>query len=118
MASNKVTKLGPKAATPIETDLDGWKKVEGNPTMKTWIEYTADDGSSISGWWGATPGTYRATYAAPEFVHMIEGEIVITPDGGKPVTVKGGDAFVVEKDFIGTWKIEKEVFKHFTIMLK
>jgi uncharacterized cupin superfamily protein len=86
--------------------------------MKTWIEYTADDGSSISGWWGATPGTYRATYAAPEFVHMIEGEIVITPDGGKPVTVKGGDAFVVEKDFIGTWKIEKEVFKHFTIMLK
>jgi uncharacterized cupin superfamily protein len=118
MASNKVTKLGPKAATPIETDLDGWKKIEGNPTMKTWIEYTADDGSSISGWWGATPGTYRATYAAPEFVHMIEGEIVITPDGGKPVTVKSGDAFVVEKDFVGTWKIEKEVFKHFTIMLK
>jgi EutQ-like cupin domain len=29
---------------------------------------------------------------------MIEGEIVITPDGGKPVTVKGGDAFVIEKD--------------------
>jgi hypothetical protein len=27
-------------------------------------------------------------------------------------------AFVFEKDFIGTWKIEKEVFKHFTIMLK
>jgi uncharacterized protein len=88
MANNKVTKLGPKAATPIETDLDGWKKIEGNPTMRTWIEYTADDGSSISGWWGATPGTYRATYAAPEFVHMIEGEIVITPDGGKPVTVR------------------------------
>ena len=101
MANNKVTKFGLKAATPIETDLDGWKKVDGNPTMKTWIEYTADDGSSISGWWGATPGTYHATYAAPEFVHMIQGEIVITPDGGKPVTVKGGDAFTVEKDFVG-----------------
>ena len=83
MANNKVTKFGLKAATPIEADLDGWKKVDGNPTMKTWIEYTADDGSSISGWWGATPGTYHATYAAPEFVHMIQGEIVITPDGGK-----------------------------------
>jgi uncharacterized cupin superfamily protein len=118
VANKKVTKFGLKAATPIETDLDGWKKVDGNPTMKTWIEYTADDGSSISGWWGATPGTYHATYAAPEFVHMIQGEIVITPDGGQPVTVKAGDAFTVEKDFVGTWKIEKEVFKHFTIQLK
>jgi len=49
VANNKVTKFGLKAATPIETDLDGWKKVDGNPTMKTWIEYTSDDGSSISG---------------------------------------------------------------------
>jgi uncharacterized cupin superfamily protein len=107
VTNNKVTKFGLKAATPIETDLDGWKKVAGNPTMKTWIEYNAEDGSSISGWWGATPGTYYATYAATEFVHMIQGE-----------TVKAGDAFAVEKDFVGTWKIEKEVFKHFTIKLK
>jgi uncharacterized cupin superfamily protein len=118
VANDKVTKLGLQAAKPIESDLEGWKKVSGNPTMKTWVEYTADDGSSISGWWSATPGVYHATYSAPEFVHMIEGEIVITPDGGKPATVKAGDAFVVEKDFVGTWKIEKEVFKHFTIKLK
>jgi uncharacterized cupin superfamily protein len=39
---------------------------------------------------------------------MIQGEIVSTPDGGKPVTVKAGDAFTVEKDFAGTWKIEKK----------
>jgi uncharacterized protein len=118
MANKTVTKLGVKAATPIESDLDGWEKISGNPTMKTWVEYKADDGSSISGWWAATPGTYHATYSAPEFVHMIEGEIIITPDGSEPVTVKGGDAFVVEKNFRGTWKIEKEVFKHFTIKLK
>ena len=104
MANNKVTKFGLKAATPIETDLDGWKKVAGNPTMKTWIEYSADDGSSISGWWGATPGTYHATYAAPEFVHMIQGEIVITPDGGKPVTVKAGD-----REATVTWSVAETV---------
>jgi len=113
-----VTKFGFKTATPIESDLDGWKKIDGNPTMKTWIEYTSEDGSMISGWWAATPGTYHATYSAPEFVHMIEGEITITPDGGKPVKVGPGDAFVVEKDFVGTWTIEKEVFKHFSIKLK
>ena len=113
-----VSKFGVKTATPIETDLDGWTKIEGHPTMKTWIEYTSDDGSIISGWWAATPGTYHATYAAIELVHMIEGEITITPDGGAPVMIGPGDAFVVEKTFAGTWKIEKEVFKHFTIKLK
>jgi uncharacterized cupin superfamily protein len=116
--TNPVMKFGMKAAKPIESDLDGWKKIEGQPTMKTWIEYTSADGSMISGWWAATPGTYHATYAAPEFVHMIEGEITITPDGGQPVTVRAGDAFVVEADFRGTWVIEKEVFKHFSIKLK
>lgn len=116
--TSTVTKLGLKTATPSESDIEGWKKVEGNPTMKTWVEYTAEDGSSVSGWWSATPGTYHATYSDLEFVHMIEGEIVITPDGGTPVTVKAGDAFVVEKDFVGTWEIKKEVFKHFSIILK
>jgi uncharacterized cupin superfamily protein len=116
--NDKVTKFGPRSAVPIETDLDGWTKIDGNPTMKTWIEYTSDDGSMISGWWSATPGTYHATYSAIELVHMIEGEITITPDGGDPVKIGPGDAFVVEADFVGNWKIEKEVFKHFSIKLK
>jgi hypothetical protein len=38
---------------------------------------------------------------------------VITPDGGTPVIVQAGDAFVVEADFKGTWKIEEAVRKHF-----
>ena len=103
---------------PITGDLDGWKKVEGNPTMKTWVQHTSNDGSVISGTWEATPGTYHATYGAYEFVHLIDGQITITPDGGTSVTVKPGDAFTVEPGFKGTWKIEKPVRKHFCIKLK
>jgi len=33
------------------------------------------------------------------------------------VTVVAGDAFVVEADFKGTWKIEEAVRKHFDIKL-
>ena len=72
--------------TPITTDLDGWKVVEGSPTMKTWILHTNKDESMISGYWEATPGTYHATYASFEFVHLLEGKLVITPDGGDAVT--------------------------------
>jgi uncharacterized cupin superfamily protein len=106
------------AGAPITDDLDGWVKVEGNPHMKTWVQHTSADGSMISGFWEATPGTYHATYSEYEFVHMMEGRIVITPDGGTPVTVTAGDAFVIEAGFKGTWKIEQAVRKHFDIKLK
>ena len=103
---------------PITADLDGWTKVEGEPSMKTWVQHTSADGSMISGTWEATPGTYYATYKTYEFVHLMEGQITITPEGGASVTLVPGDAFVVEADFKGTWKIEKPVRKHFCIKLK
>ena len=103
---------------PMTTDLDGWTKVEGNPTMKTWVQHTSADGSVISGTWEATPGTWHATYKFYEFVHLIDGQITITPDGGTPVTLHPGDGFVVDAGFAGTWKIEQPVRKHFCIKLK
>jgi uncharacterized cupin superfamily protein len=101
---------------PITDDLEGWTAVGGSPTMKTWI-HTSSDGTMLSGIWEATPGIYYTTYEAYEFVHLISGRITITPDGGKPVTVKSGDAFTVERSFKGTWKIEEPARKHFSIKL-
>lgn len=113
-----LVKIIDKTVAPIETDLVGWKKVEGNPTMKTWIEYTSPDESMITGCWEATPGTYHATYAAWEFVHLIEGKVIITPDEGEAQTFGPGEAFMVEKGFSGTWEIKEKVYKHFAIQLK
>ena len=49
---------------------------------------------------------------------MISGRITITPDDGTPpIVVIGGDTFVVESSFKGTWKIEEDVTKHFDFML-
>jgi hypothetical protein len=42
-----------EARTPIETDLDDWKKVDGDRTMKTYIEYATDKalcGTSSISW--------------------------------------------------------------------
>ena len=115
---SSIVKLGPLSAVePVLGDLDGWVVVEGTPTMKTWVLHTSNDSKMMSGYWEATPGTYHATYTDYEFVHMIAGRIVITPDGGEPVTVVAGDAFVVEANFKGTWKIEETVRKHFDFKL-
>lgn len=116
---NTIVKLAdPASSAPITDDLEGWTVVEGSPTMKTWVLHTSADGSMISGYWEATPGTYHAVYTDYEFVHMMEGKVTITPDGGTPVVLGPGDAFVVEADFKGTWKIEEPIRKHFAIKLK
>jgi uncharacterized protein len=119
MAHATIVKLGAPGNDPITTDLEGWKVVEGSPTMKTWIQHTSADGSVISGTWMATPGSYHATYTSYEFVHVIEGRLTITPDdSGDAMQIGPGDAFVVEPGFKGVWKIEEKVLKHFCIKLK
>lgn len=113
-----ITKLPPTdGIEPATDDLDGWVVIDGTPSMKTWVLHKAKDGSMISGIWECTKGSYHATYSAYEYVVLIKGRIVITPDGGTPVTVQAGDAFVVEKDFKGTWKIEEDVRKHFDFVV-
>jgi len=96
-------------------DLPGWVVVEGKPTMTTTVQHTTADGKILSGTWQATPGTYYATYTDYEFVHLISGRIIITQDGGQPVEVGPGDAFAVEANFKGTWKIVEPVTKHFVV---
>lgn len=113
-----ITKLPAlSTVTPSCDDLDGWIVTEGSPEMATWVLHTTADGTMMSGYWECSPGSYHATYTAYEFVHLIAGRIVITPDGGTPVTVVAGDAFAVEKDFKGIWKIEEAVRKHFDFKL-
>ena len=113
-----IVKLGDiSALEPVTADLDGWVVVEGTPSMKTYVQHTSADGSMISGYWEATPGTYHATYSEYEFVHIMEGKLTITPDGGAPVVLGPGDAFVVEAGFKGLWKIEQTIRKHFAIKL-
>jgi uncharacterized cupin superfamily protein len=116
--SDTVFRLPAPGPDPMLTDLDGWTKVAGDPSMKTWVQHTSQDGNVISGTWAATPGTWHARYKFYEFVHLIEGRITITPDGGAPVTLGPGDAFAVEAGFEGTWTIEEPVRKHFCIRLK
>jgi len=102
---------------PITDNLEGWKVTEGSPIMKTWILHTNNDETMISGYWEATPGTYHAIYKEYEFVHLLEGHIIITPDDGDPVSVKAGDTFVVESNFSGTWQIIEDVRKYFDVKL-
>jgi len=86
--------------------------------MESYFQYESEDGNVISGTWISTPGTYYASYSHPtmhEFVHIIEGRMLITPDGSAPIPLESGDAFVVEPGFKGTWEVIVMVRKHFVL---
>ncbi len=104
----------PKSA-PITADLDGWKPIDGSPTMKTYIEHATEDGKFLTGFWEASPGTYQVTYNVDEMVHMFEGKATLTDAKGESRTFVGGDTFFVNAGFKGTWKTLVPVRKAFAI---
>jgi len=109
-----------KLDKPIQqsNSIPGWRVVSGNPVMTSSFQYKGDGGRIISGTWESTVGSYHTTYADPkmhEFVHVIEGRLIITPEGGKPITLLPGDAFVVEPGFVGTWEVVEPVRKRFVL---
>ena len=113
-----IARLGAPSGEPNAADLDGWVKVEGSPSMRTWVQHATADGTAISGTWEATVGAWHATFAFYEFAHIIEGRLTITEDGGEPVSFGPGDALAVEAGFRGVWRIEEPVHKHLAIRLK
>jgi uncharacterized cupin superfamily protein len=116
MSHKHVVKFG-KMENPARS-IPGWTVVAGNPEMESYFQHKSEDGRVISGTWKSTVGTYRAEYSLPtthEFVHVIEGKLRITPDGGKPITLLPGDAFVIEPGFVGTWEVVEPVRKHFVL---
>lgn len=111
-------KLGAPKSAPITSDLDGWRPIEGSPSMKTWIENKTADGKFLSGYWEAKPGTYHVTYKADEFIHIFEGKFTLTEDGtGHVASFSAGDTLNIAAGFSGTWKIEETIRKVFAIRI-
>ena len=46
-----------------------------------------------------------------------DGQITITAEGAAPVTLRPGDAFVVEPGFKGTWEVIETTTKDYVIRL-
>jgi len=108
----------PKTGLFVETPSDNWKAIEGNPIMKTWLEYQTADKTVVTGTWESTTGTwYSENTLFHEYVYLVEGVMELTPDGGETLSVKAGDAFTVEAGFSGSWKVTEAVSKRFLFRL-
>lgn len=53
------------------------------------------------------------SYDEQERCYFLEGDLVVTPDGGEPVTMGRGDFVTFPQGMSCTWKIIKDVRKHY-----
>ncbi len=83
------------------------------------IEHDASDERlkdlGISSWptWTKEASEFPWQYDAQETCYLLEGDVVVTPEGGDPVEIKKGDLVTFPRGMKCRWKIGKAVRKHY-----
>lgn len=84
-------------------------KVERQPDEKRLAEL------GVRTWpiWTKEASEFPWTYGSQEVCYFLEGEVTVTPEGGEPVTMGQGDLVTFPAGMNCTWKIAKNVRKHY-----
>jgi uncharacterized cupin superfamily protein len=63
--------------------------------------------------WSCEVSTFPWTYESTETCYLLEGEVVVTPHGGEPVTLRAGDLVTFPRGLSCTWEVRRPVRKHY-----
>lgn len=63
--------------------------------------------------WTKEVSTFPYEYDEQEMCYFLEGDVIVTPDGGKSVVIGKGDLVTFPKGMSCTWEIRKPVRKHY-----
>lgn len=63
--------------------------------------------------WTKEASEFPWTYDAEETCYLLEGDVIVTPDGGESVQFGKGDLVTFPAGMSCTWKILKDVRKHY-----
>jgi len=63
--------------------------------------------------WTKEASEFPWSYDTQETCYFLEGDVVVTPEGGDPVEVGKGDLVTFPEGMNCTWKIRKGVKKHY-----
>lgn len=84
--------------------------VENNPNKSKLDEL------DIFNWpiWEKEVSTFPWSYDSQETCYLLEGEVIVTPEGGEPVSFGAGDLVVFPAGMSCTWQIKSPVKKHYS----
>lgn len=63
--------------------------------------------------WTKEVSEFPWTYDEQETCYFLEGDVIVTPDSGEPVTMGKGDLVTFPAGMSCTWKIRSDVRKHY-----
>ncbi|MBD3765691.1 MAG: cupin domain-containing protein [Rhodobacterales bacterium] len=110
--------LQPVSLTGIEPEVTRPapdRVVAGHPVHRTWN--LEDRDGLFCGIWESTPGSWRVAYDEWEYIRILSGLSVLHPDGGDPVTLRPGDAWVIRPGFTGVWEVIETTRKDYVVRL-
>ena len=64
--------------------------------------------------WNKETSFFPWTYESQETCYLLEGEVIVTPDGGEPVNIAKGDLVIFPAGMSCTWDIRQTVKKHYS----
>ena len=88
--------------------------ISDSPSFRSWGLDEAEGGISC-GIWEATPGKWHFANDHWEYCRILSGVSIVTEEGGEPVTVRAGEAFVLRAGFSGTWEVIETTRKDYVI---
>ena len=83
--------------------------VESNPTAQR----LADLGVKSWDIWTKEVSEFSWHYDEQEMCYFLEGEVIVAPEGGQPVSLEKGDFVTFPAGMTCTWKVLKPVRKHY-----
>ena len=75
------------------------------------------DGLGVNKWptWQKEVSSFDWTFHEQEIAYILEGECVITPIGGAPVTFGKGDLVTFPAGLKASWQVLKPLHKHYQL---
>ncbi|TNF35348.1 MAG: DUF861 domain-containing protein [Gammaproteobacteria bacterium] len=84
-------------------------KIERKPDQQRLHDLGVDDWAI----WTKEPSEFPWTYDMQETCYFLDGDVVVTPQGGRPVVMGKGDLVTFPQGMRCTWLIRKAVKKHY-----
>ncbi|PNW88076.1 hypothetical protein CHLRE_01g013150v5 [Chlamydomonas reinhardtii] len=63
--------------------------------------------------WGCGVSKFPWTYQENETCYVLEGDVIVTPNGGEPVQIKAGDMATFPAGMSCTWDVKAPINKHY-----